>query len=396
MKILYFYQYFSTPKGAWGTRVYEFAKEWVEQGHEVTVVTSIYAKSDLKATKFVEEQYIDGIKLKIVNLEINNKQHFLKRIYTFILYALVSIWFALTYKADVVISSSGPITIGISGLIAKWFRKRKFVFEVRDLWPEVPIALGVINNKVLIKFAYWFEKCCYLNSDLIVSLSPGMESDIRSRFPTSNVISIPNSVNVDLFSSDEVKPLPSLFDKSVAIYTGNIGHTNNSELLYDASLILKERNIKDIVILLVGDGPQKSDLMNRKTKEENSNFEIFDLMPKQDLVNLIKNSLVSLIPLQNLAVLNHSSPNKLFESMAAEVPVIQTTQGWIKDLVEESMIGYTINSNSPDSLVEKLLKLRDDKVLRNNMAINAKKIALEEFDKKVLANNMLKSIKKYC
>ena len=124
MKILIFYQYFTTPKGAWGTRIYEFANKWVEEGHDVTVVSSIYSKSDLKTEKFVEEQYFNGIKVKVLNIKIDNKQSFLKRVFTFIAYSVVSSWYALSIKADVVIASSGPITVGIPGLIAKRFRKR--------------------------------------------------------------------------------------------------------------------------------------------------------------------------------------------------------------------------------------------------------------------------------
>jgi hypothetical protein len=133
MKIVYFYQYFSTPKGSWGTRVYEFCKEWVAQGHEVTVVSSIYSKSDLQATKFIEDQYFEGIHVKVLNIHINNKQPLLKRIASFINYCLLSTWYAITLKADVVIASSGPITAGLPGLAAKWLRGRKMVFETRDL-----------------------------------------------------------------------------------------------------------------------------------------------------------------------------------------------------------------------------------------------------------------------
>ena len=125
MTIIYFYQYFTTPKGSYGTRVYEFTKKWVEKGHKVIVVTSVYAKSDIRATKFLETQEIDGITLKIINVTIDNKQSFLKRIYTFLVYSLFSISYALTLKFDIVIASSGPITVGVPGLVAKIFRRKK-------------------------------------------------------------------------------------------------------------------------------------------------------------------------------------------------------------------------------------------------------------------------------
>src|SRR5690606_2519240 len=200
MRILYFYQYFSTPKGSWGTRVYEFSKEWVEQGHEVTVVTSIYSKSDLKADKLIEDQDFDGIKVKVLNVIIDNKQPFLKRIWSFVKFSLLSSYYALKLPADVVIASSGPITIGLPGLVAKFLRGRKLVFEARDLWPEGAIELGVIKNKTVQNIAYWFEKVCYNASSYIITLSPGMTQNIKKRFGFDKVDDVTNAANIELFS----------------------------------------------------------------------------------------------------------------------------------------------------------------------------------------------------
>src|SRR5690606_1704984 len=112
----------------------------------VTVVTSIYSKSDLTATKMIEDQYFEGIHVKVINLAIDNKQAFLKRIWSFVAYSILSSYYALTLKADVVVASSGPITVGLPGLISKYIKGRKLVFETRDLWPEGAIELGIISN----------------------------------------------------------------------------------------------------------------------------------------------------------------------------------------------------------------------------------------------------------
>src|SRR5690606_23352471 len=200
MKIVYFYQYFSTPKGSWGTRVYEFAKEWVKEGHEVTVVSSIYSKSDLKAEKLVEDQYFDGIHVKVINVKIDNKQSFARRIWSFVQYSAISSYYALSLKADVVIASSGPITVGLPGLLARYVRGRKLIFEARDLWPEGAIALGIIENPFMKKAAYWFEAVCYRASAYIVTLSPGMTKNIKQRFGIINVDDVTNAANIDLFS----------------------------------------------------------------------------------------------------------------------------------------------------------------------------------------------------
>ncbi|HYG15651.1 MAG TPA: glycosyltransferase family 4 protein [Bacteroidia bacterium] len=395
MKILYFYQYFSTPKGSWGTRVYEFCREWVKQGHEVTVVTSIYSKSDLKAEKLVEDQYFEGIKVKVLNIYIDNKQGFLKRILSFVNYCLLSCWYALRLKADVVIASSGPITVGLPGLVAKIFGRKKLVFETRDLWPEGAIELGIIKSPVVKKLSLWFEKVCYRKSDYIVCLSPGMVQNIQRRFGYKNIISVTNSADLILFGERKEGPLPEFFlTKKVAIYTGNIGMVNNSYLLLRAAELLKKINRTDIIILLVGDGKQREELQQRAKQAGLDNFVILGLMPKTELVKFIQNSMVSLVPLRGTPVLDTSSPNKLYESLSAGVPVIQNTKGWIKDLLEINSVGYTVDADDERELVEKLIYLADNPAAGKEMGRNARGLAEREFDKKILAEKMLQALVK--
>ena len=395
MKILYFYQYFSTSNGSWGTRVHEFTREWVKDGHEVTVVSSIYSKSDLTAEKFIEDQYFDGVKVKVVNVRVDNKQPIYKRIFTFVAYALVSCWYALTIKADVVIASSGPITVGLPGLVAKYLSGRKLVFEVRDLWPDGAIELGLLNNKWLQKLAYWFEKKCYKAADLIVTLSPGMQHEIIEKHQHKNVISVTNSANIELFATTQEFPTADIMSfkkRKYALYTGNIGMVNNVEWMFEAAKILGNLGRNDIQIVWIGDGQLKQKLAERKEIEGVDNLILMDLMPKNKLVPIVQNALVCLAPLKDTKVLKTSSPNKFFESLAAGVPVIQTTNGWMKDFVEEHEVGFTVDPNNAQALAEKLIALADKPEQLIKMGLNAAKIAKQEFDKTILAEKMLKAI----
>lgn len=394
MKILYLYQYFSTSNGSWGTRVHEFTREWVKQGHEVTVVTSIYSKSDLKANKFIEDQFIDGVHVKVINVRIDNKQPILKRIYTFLAYAVFSSWYAITLEADVVIASSGPITVGLPGLLAKYLRKRKLVFEVRDLWPDGAIELGLLKNFMIQKIAYWFEKKCYNAANLIVGLSPGMKSEVETKSGHKNVISITNSANIELFATKKPFP-PSIIAFQpfrYALYTGNIGKVNNVEWMFEAACILKEKGREDIKIVWIGDGQLKAASLQKKEALGLDNLVVIDLMPKNDLVCIVQHALICLAPLKDTKVLNTSSPNKFFESLAAGVPVIQTTNGWMKDFVEEYEVGFTVDPNNANSLADKLIDIADSPEQLKIMGENAAKIAKQEFDKIILAQKMLDAI----
>ena len=395
MKILIFYQYFTTPKGSWGTRIYEFSREWVKKGHEVTVVTSIYSKSDLKAKKFIENQIFEGIKVIVLNIKIDNKQPIIKRIFSFISYSIISSWYAFTLKADIAIASSGPITVGIPGLISKIFTKKKLVYEVRDLWPEVPIEVGVIKNVFLKKVAYFFEKKLYENASLVVGLSPGIRDHIINNFNHKNVISVTNSANLNLFGEK------IYFDDNIlnendfyGIYTGNIGEINNSFWLVDAARNLKNKNIENIKIVLIGDGQLKPEIISIIKKEKLINLIHFDLMPKERLVPFIQNANVSFVPLSPNPILDTSSPNKFFESLAAGVPVIQTTKGWIKDYIEINNVGFNLDGNDSESLSELLIKLKNNPKILDKMKQKSKNCAIRDFDQIALSDLYLSSLLK--
>lgn len=397
MKILYFYQYYATPKGSWGTRVHEFAQEWVKLGHEVQVVTSVYSKSDLKATRFIEHQEFEGVKVTVINVRIDNKQPFLKRIYTFLAYAICSIGYALSAKADVVIASSGPITVGIPGLVAHYFRGKKLVFETRDLWPEGAIELGLIKSPWIKKVAYALEARCYKASSLVVALSKGMRQNIEKRFPEVKVVDVTNAANISLFTSPVTfEGRQVLSPKSYAIYTGNIGEVNNSLWLLEAATVLQQRGREDIKILFVGEGQQRELIENQIQKRGLKTLLVWGLMPKKDLVGLIQHALVSLVPLKGTPVLDTSSPNKFFESLAAGVPVIQNTQGWMKEFLEEYQVGYTLDPNDPIQLAEQLIALSRNPEDLAEMGLRAKKLAAEQFDKDYLADKMIRAIEEVC
>ena len=161
MKVTYLYQYFGTPSGSWSTRVYELTRRWVKKGVEVTVITAPYDKSDIKSKGFIHSTRIKGVKVIVINSGDSNQYPFLKRVYKALIFSLFSIYFTLKIKSDINIASSGPITIAIPALFAKFFKKTPFVFEVRDLWPDGAIELGLISNKLLKIIGLSFENFIY-------------------------------------------------------------------------------------------------------------------------------------------------------------------------------------------------------------------------------------------
>ena len=183
MNILYFHQHFSTPKGSIGIRSYEMAKRLIYHGHHVTMVCGTYGGGDtgLDST-FVSgrrEGFVDGIRVIEFDLAYSNSDSFFKRSATFMKFALKSIGIALTEKYDVLFASTTPLTAGLPGIFARWLRGKFFVFEVRDLWPELPKEMGVIKNPVILYLMSFLEWLSYRSAHRCIGLSPGIVKGIK-------------------------------------------------------------------------------------------------------------------------------------------------------------------------------------------------------------------------
>jgi glycosyltransferase involved in cell wall biosynthesis len=265
------------------------------------------------------------------------------------------------------------------------------VFEVRDLWPQGAIELGIIKNPLLVQLAYRFEKFCYRSADMIVTLSPGMKDEVLVKLPQKKVISITNAANIELFSTSVELDLSKygLEPKKYALYAGNIGKVNNVEWMLEAAKLLTEAK-SEIKIVFIGDGQLKSYLEGRKESENIANLVFLPLMPKTELVGFIQNAMVSLVPLANTPVLATSSPNKLFESLAAGVPVIITTQGWMNEFVEEEKVGVYVDPDSSQGLYKVLIDGNDFLVGDRGFYVE---VARKNFDKVQLANTFLEEVK---
>ena len=269
MKVLYFHQYFSTPNGSTGTRSYEFAKRLIKRGHEVTIICGSYwiADTGLKG-KF---QYghrsgkVDGINVIELKLFYSNSQNFLSRSVTFIRYSLLGIYFAMIKDYDLLFATSTPLTASIPGIFARIFRRKPFVFEVRDLWPELPKKMGVIENPIILFFLEILEKVSYKAAIACIGLSPGIVKGILNKDPLKRVVMIPNGCDNNLtMESNHIKKR-NIFK---AVFAGAHGYANGLIELIKVAELLTFHNVIDIEIELIGDGIKKSELV-QYVKEKN-------------------------------------------------------------------------------------------------------------------------------
>ena len=386
MEILIVYQYFGTQKSAWSTRCYEFSKRWVAEGHSVTVVTSAYDKSDVKHSGI-----IDGIKVICSKWQQSNQDHFIYRVLKFFAFMCFSTWYALTLKYDLILCSSGPISVGVPGILARKIRKKKLVFEVRDLWPRGAIELGYIKSKFIQNLLYKFEKSCYLNSDKVVALSPDMHSDIAKRYPSVKVECIPNASD-NYLNNWSNKTLDFQGKKPYFLYAGSLGVMDDCLQMLEG---IKAYNLKystGVQFYFIGKGVLLEPMQQFVSKHQLTNVHILGSLPKNELAPYLLNAYACMVCFKSIPVLQTSSPNKLFDALAVSKPVLQNTTGWINDLMMQKPFGYTWKANDANDFaigVHHLLEESNYKVYQ----LRANVLAKGHFDRDVLSDKYLQILK---
>ena len=393
MRILYFHQHFSTRKGAGGTRSYEFAQRLIRRGHEVTMVcgTNLRAMktNEHARTGEVRETLVDGIRVIEIVLPYSNYDGLWKRTLIFLRYAFAGIRLALRRDYDLLFATSTPLTAGIPGIAAKLLRRKSFVFEVRDLWPELPEAMGVIKNPVVLAMMSFLEWSSYRASDGCVALAPGIADGIRKRSrPNHPICVVPNACDIDLFGAQVARQdvWPTLSeDDLVCIFTGAHGQANGLDAALDAAAELIRRKETGIYLVFIGDGREKPRLMRRAKEEGLANCLFHDLVPKERLAGFLGAADVGMQLLANVPAFYYgTSPNKFFDYIASGLPVLNNYPGWLADLIKKHECGAAIPPDDPAAFADALVSFRDQPSRRREMGLNSRKLAEDSFSRDAL------------
>ena len=392
MHVLYVYPNFTTPRGAWSTRAYDFARRWIEQGHRVTVVTGVYDKSDLRPTGLTWAGVVDGIEVRVVNVRLSNRHGLGRRVLTFLLLAAFASWHAARRPYDVALVSSGPLTLGIAGLAARWLRRRPFVFEVRDLFSDGLEQLGIVTNPEAVAGLRWFEGVCYRSATGVVALSETMAEWIRKRHGIRGIAVVPNAANIPLFDHDTPPPAEIAGHDAAFVFTGTMGRANDCGQLLQAARQLRTRGREDIHIYLVGDGQRRAALEAEALRDGLDHVHFIPPVPKEQLAGWLGAATAMVLTLKPVPVFDTVSPNKLFDAFAAGLPVIQTTQGWIHRVLADHDCGITVDATAPTALSDAMVTLADDRQRRDRMARNARRLASEVYSVDRLSNELLDTL----
>ena len=400
MKVLYFHQHFTTPDGSGGTRSYEFAKYCLKKGIEVTIVCGKYdnGKSGLN-TSFIKGMRIgkvEGIKIIEFDIPYSNKDSFTSRSFKFLLYSLRSLKLVFKEEYDIIFCTSTPLTAAVPGIFAKLFRKKSFIFEVRDLWPQLPVAMGVIKNPLIIFFLSILERSAYRHSDALIGLSPGIVKGIEDNLKyKKNVKLIPNGCDLDMFKNEDSIWSHNAVIKGdfIALYAGTHGKANGLLSILDAARILKEKNIQNIKIILVGEGSEKLKLIEISRQYELNNVIFLDSVSKKVLGSIFNRANLGLQTLLNLEEFYYgTSPNKFFDYLSAGLPVLTNYPGWIADMILDYNLGYVAEPDDPLDFAQRIIEASEDSSI-SSKSKNSFTLASEEFNREKLAKEFYQLIK---
>ncbi|HWS39193.1 MAG TPA: glycosyltransferase family 4 protein [Actinoplanes sp.] len=389
MRIVYIHQYYCNPGMAGGIRSYEQARRLVARGHSVDVITTDITPGNRELGWRTTVD--DGITVHWFRIPYNNNMSFARRIRAFAEFMLVATAKAARLNADLVFATSTPLTVAVPGVIAARMRRVPFVFEVRDLWPEVPIELGALRNPVLRKLAGGLADFAYRNASEVIALSPGMADGVVARRPGTPTTVIPNAADLDLFAVDpeRVRAFRAehdwLGDRPLLVYTGALGVVNGVEYLVRA-MHAATRVDPDLRFLIVGHGKEweSTKALAAELRLLNRNVHMWEKVPKSELPVILGAATMSSSTVRPIPGLWNNSANKFFDALAASRPIAINHGGWMADLLRETGAGLVLDpADTAKAGAELAAHLRDEAWL-SRARDAAHRLAVERFSRDLL------------
>jgi glycosyltransferase involved in cell wall biosynthesis len=370
------------------------ARRLIARGHNVTMVCGRYKGAVTGLTMpFVNgcrEGMVDAIHVVEYDVPYANAHGFAQRSAAFLRYAMKGVGLALRRDYDVLFATSTPLTAGLPGIAAKLFRRKPFVFEVRDLWPELPKAMGVITNPIVLGAMSVLEWSSYHAADRLIGLSPGMTEGIANRgIDGASIAMIPNGCDLGLFKKEghAERPPGVLPTDLMAIYSGTHGLANGLGAAVEAARVLIHRGRMNIKIVLIGDGKEKPVLQGMARQAALTNIMFLDPVPKRKLASYLRGADLGLQLLANVpAFYQGTSPNKFFDYISIGLPVLINYPGWLADQLSQNQAGFAVPPGDPVAFADALERAADDKADLTLMGKAAYDLARKAFDRQSLAD----------
>ncbi len=398
MKILVLTHYYPPEVNAPASRLSEHARVWAQAGHDVTVVTCVPNHPTGRAypgyrNRLWQEEERDGVRVIRLWTWLAANEGFLPRISNYVSYLLsVLVWMWRLPKADVVLSTSPQFFCGLAGWLLKR-KRRPWVLEIRDLWPESIVTVGAMKRGAAIKLLEAIERFAYRKADVVVSVTDGFVPHIRERRGDGPIAVIKNGVDLTTFTTPdaaaetEFRAAHGLTGKFVAAYVGTHGMAHKLDTVLEAAKLLRDRS--DIAFLLVGDGAERERLVAEVAARGLSNVVMLGQQPKSAMPGIWAASDAALVLLRRVDTFKTVIPSKMFEAMAMACPMVMGVEGEAKALMEAGGAGIAITPESAQELAAAVTRLADDPAFAAQLGESGRSFVAREFDRRVLAERLL-------
>ena len=394
VRILFLSHYFPPEVNAPASRTYDHCKQWVADGHQVTVVTCapnhprgvVYPGY---SNRLFQRETKDGVEVVRVWTYVTANEGFVKRTLNYVSFMLSSILVALFVgKADVVLTTSPQFFNGLAGFFVSKLKRAPWVLEIRDLWPESILAVGAIKNRAIIRVLEYLELFAYRHARALVPVTDAFKRYMVAKgVPADKITVIKNGVNLEFYRVAEgTNPLRKeleLEGKFIAAYFGTHGMAHHLETIFEAATLLKEN--AEIVFLLVGDGAERGRLRRLLDGLQLKNVRMLDQQPKEKMPFLWGLCDVSLVLLRKSELFKTVIPSKIFESMGMRRPIILGVEGESADIIRLAEAGFCIEPENANQLAERVLELYKNRDLVRQLGDNGRRHVAEHFDRVHLA-----------
>jgi glycosyltransferase involved in cell wall biosynthesis len=408
MKILLIHQYFLEENDPGGSRWNEISKVWSDLGHEVTVVAGMmHANGSEKLPEYKGKHFVfkkqGNVNVLRSHVSESYNKGFAGRLWGYFSFMFSSLWggtFKVKGKFDVVIVTSPPLFVGVSGYLISKFKKAPFIFEIRDLWPESAIDTGILTNKAIIKFAFAIEKFIYKKAKLINVLTPAFYETLSTKknVAKEKLLMIPNAADFSLsekllneFDREAFRKELGIENHFVITYVGAHGVANHLQQILESGKKLEDTNV---LFLLIGQGMEKDKLMKIAKDMNVINVRFIDPVPKIEVFKYILASDMGASVLKNVETFKTVYSNKTFDYMSCKTPILMAIDGVSRALVEEAKAGSYVIPEDAESFNKTIREYLNNPSRVKQEGENGYNFAKQNFDRDVLAKKYINSIQK--
>lgn len=377
------HQHFRTPVAGGAIRSYYLAKSLVDRGIETVIITGTN-------DKMYRKENLEGIEVHSLPIAYDNSFGFALRSFSFLKYVRKSVLLASTIpNVDVCYAISTPLTVGLAALRLKKKLNLKYIFEVGDLWPDAPVQMRIVKNYLFAQMLYRLERKIYEGADSIVALSTPIKIAIEKKISRKRIHIIPNIADCDFYKPTAKNTTSErrlgTEGKFVVSYIGALGMANGLDYFIECANASRKANLP-VHFILSGEGAMLNHLKYSAQKLNLNNISITGFVNREMVKEIMSISDAAFVCYKNVPILETGSPNKYFDALAAGKLIIVNFGGWIKEEIEKTQCGVSVDPHHPTDFVKKVEPFIHDHKKLEAFQRASRNLAEEKYDRRKLSD----------